>query len=575
MNQTNNNTEQVAGVANLKQREPLHSVTIRNQFSFLWKICVIYGICYLLFGYRNYDGIGVGIFTAISAVFVLLIARKLQGKSVDGERTVTIQKMSVFYLIMAVVLGFGNCMTDNAFFLLFNHVGSVLLFSVASIKMVYDDRKWDFDKYIGSLFSFLFQMMEMIPVPLRDIKVYHRDSKKKKSPNTRYVLIGIAIGLPLLFVIIPLLSSADQVFSDLIGKIFNFEKMFEWLYEDFAQNLFLGTLSFLFFALLLYLIFVTLCKGDLKEEVKECAKFSTVIAVTIFAMVDVVYVLFSGIQFLYLFVGLPSGHEYAAYAREGFFELLFVAIINFILVLFCNKYFSKNIALKVLMTVTCGCTYVMIASSAYRMFMYIKVYHLTFLRVLVLWFLVVLSLFMAGSIISIYKENWNAFRYCLFVMTCCYTVFAIGNVEGRIADYNVAQFEEALQKVEKQQKEDKEFLGKVPQLEHYLPDDYMDSKAYAPVLAELSEGYGRVLGKSNTSLIHDYFDFEKHFFGNYYEEREIDYDEDGQIGEEFELEESTAIYDNEKKDNVFMWKHFNFVENRCYINCKAAKGKME
>ena len=109
--------------------------TVRNQFSFMWKICLLYGICYLLFAYRNYDGIGVGIFAAVSVCVILLIARRLQAQSEEEERGIRICRESVFYFVVAVVLAFGNCLTDNEFLLFCNHVGSFLLFSIGCIKM--------------------------------------------------------------------------------------------------------------------------------------------------------------------------------------------------------------------------------------------------------------------------------------------------------------------------------------------------------------------------------------------------------------------------------------------------------
>lgn len=200
--------------------------------------------------------------------------------------------------------------------------------------------------------------------------------------SVRYVCIGTLCGLPVLAITTLLLGSADRVFSDLLESIFNFDALFQWMFENLPENIILLPCCFVCYTLLLYLVMAALCKGGLKEEVKKPKKHGALIAVTMFVMIDVVYVIFSGIQFMCLFTGnIPETYEYAEYAREGFFELLFVALINFFLVLFCNKHFAKNTALQVTMTITCLCTYVMILSSAYRMRMYIHAYHLTFLRV--------------------------------------------------------------------------------------------------------------------------------------------------------------------------------------------------
>ncbi|WP_353960240.1 DUF4153 domain-containing protein, partial [Klebsiella pneumoniae] len=64
-------------------------------------------------------------------------------------------------------------------------------------------------------------------------------------------------------------------------------------------------------------------------------------------------------QVIYLFGGLgtlPENYTYASYAREGFFQLVFVCILNLSMVLICKKYFRDNRILKVILTFICSCT---------------------------------------------------------------------------------------------------------------------------------------------------------------------------------------------------------------------------
>ena len=81
----------------------------------------------------------------------------------------------------------------------------------------------------------------------------------------------------------------------------------------------------------------------------------------------------------------------------------------------------------------------MIGSSGYRMLLYVKVYHLTFLRVFVLWFLIVLALFMIGLLIHINRRNFSLFRYIVLVMMCCYIPFVYSRPEAFIANYNLSR----------------------------------------------------------------------------------------------------------------------------------------
>ena len=54
-----------------------------------------------------------------------------------------------------------------------------------------------------------------------------------------------------------------------------------------------------------------------------------IITLTVLLLFNLVYILFIAVQFKYFFSGtLEDGFTYAEYARRGFFELLFVTLIN-------------------------------------------------------------------------------------------------------------------------------------------------------------------------------------------------------------------------------------------------------
>ena len=78
-------------------------------------------------------------------------------------------------------------------------------------------------------------------------------------------------------------------------------------------------------------------------------RHSPVAAVSFMAMVGLVYLVFCVIQIVYLFMGkgsLPEGMTYSQYARQGFFQLLFVAVLNLVMVLMCLKYFREHVLLN-------------------------------------------------------------------------------------------------------------------------------------------------------------------------------------------------------------------------------------
>ena len=146
------------------------------------------------------------------------------------------------------------------------------------------------------------------------------------------------------------------------------------------------------------------------------------------------------VQILYLFIGkmqLPEGYTYSAYARQGFFQLLAVCIINLIFVLVCLSFFKDNMILKVILTVISGCTFIMILSSALRMFMYIARYNLTFLRIFVLWALAVIFLLMTGVTIYIYLQRFPLFFYSVVITTVFYIGLSFSHPDYWIARYNL------------------------------------------------------------------------------------------------------------------------------------------
>jgi len=76
------------------------------------------------------------------------------------------------------------------------------------------------------------------------------------------------------------------------------------------------------------------------------------------------------------------------------------------------------------------------------MLIYVGQYDLTFLRVLVMWFLLVLALIMGGVIVSIFRKSFPLFRYIMMIVAICYITFALSRPNYWIVQYNVAHAEE-------------------------------------------------------------------------------------------------------------------------------------
>jgi hypothetical protein len=132
----------------------------------------------------------------------------------------------------------------------------------------------------------------------------------------------------------------------------------------------------------------------LTDTAAERPRADVVISATFLALLNLLFFSFSVIQAAYLFNGgfmnLPEGLVYAQYAREGFFQLLGVTVINFLVLIVFLGWLEggpENALLRGLLVGLCLFTGVLIASSFYRMSLYIDAYGYTPLRLRVLTFL--------------------------------------------------------------------------------------------------------------------------------------------------------------------------------------------
>ena len=391
-------------------------------------LCLSYAAIYTFCLYDNPNGITYPLFSiATIGAFIMFI-------KATGEK---LKKFSYILITLIMALSVHVCTTTSEQLYAFDKLFVFALFFILFLYNLYDDTTWDVSRYflaiIGTLFSSLQFMFDPLTDVLRIKKEDTPESGSKLKENILPVIIGLGITLPLLCVILPLLASSDAVFSKMLSNFFYFD-----FNEDMINILFLMMFIFVFSYMMIKRFYH---KSEwLEKDVSDKRTHNPVVAITISAVLLVFYAIYSGIQIVFLFLGfgeLPEGYTYAMYAHEGFFQLVFVCLINLALVLICRKYSKDNKFLKVMLTSICACTYVMLMSSAYRMLLYISVYGLTFLRVYVLWALVVIALVMAGTVAYIYFERMPFVKYSALVVAITWTVFAFSYPDRYIAAYNL------------------------------------------------------------------------------------------------------------------------------------------
>lgn len=410
-----------AGSALMRKPESVLLRQVRQNFGFYGGISLTFGISLALFFYKSLIGLNVFLFSALIITLLYLIMKKL---------SVPIKTGTKLYYTGVLLLGLSTCLTSSGILQFLNVIGILFLLDLSLLHQFYDVRHWDFVKHTGRMFGMIFYSIASFGMPFVDGTVFLRRIRIFKNDRLRNILLGLLLSIPALFITAKLLSDADMVFGKITRELFRF---------IFSADIIciINIVLFGFFA-----CYCILCGALYKEGQTErnvVAKADATIAVTFMTVMCVMYAIFCSIQLVYLFANgvftLPDGITFAEYARKGFFELLGVTFINIIIMLVCNTFFKESKPLRLLVTIMTACTYIMIISAAYRMFLYIEAYNLTFLRLFVLLTLLIDAFILAGIILAQYKREFPLFQYCVIVVSICYLTFSFSKPDTFIASY--------------------------------------------------------------------------------------------------------------------------------------------
>lgn len=411
--------------------ETLSVSKLEENYVYTGCMCGIYGVIFTFCLYKNLSGITFPVIVAATITTAFLFLKKMG---------MTIKKNFFIYAAGMMLLGISTPLTMNGFFHFFNWVGILLLFMTGMIQQLNEDGSWSFQKYAVSILMLAGKTIVSICDPFIHGVRYRKMRSKKESRYVKPILLGCLCAAALLLIVLPLLVYSDQIFAVFFGRFT------EWFRFGAEMGV---IITFLVGFILMYAFLSGVSGLNIKEkEIVNQMSVNSVTGITFSGILAVIYVFYSVIQILFLFLrfesGLPDDVTYSQYAHSGFWQLLAVSIINFITVLICISIFEENRILKILLMIISGCTCIMTLSAAYRMVLYVRAYHLTFLRVLVLWFLGVLLLIMLGVMLSIIRKKFQLFKYIMVVVSVCYIALSFAKVDKLTAEYNVRHWDQIM-----------------------------------------------------------------------------------------------------------------------------------
>ena len=275
--------------------------------------------------------------------------------------------------------------------------------------------------YIGKLFK---SIKEEINISLKI-----KDETKKKIKS----LIIIS---PIVLIILLLLSSADMIFENIFTSFFD---LFDGMQiESYVDKIIYAVILFAYITTTM--MYLNNYKNE-KTEIKQI-KIEEYTIKLLLTVLNVIYVIFDIIQINSLMLHRVSQNiNYAEYARSGFFQLMFISLINVVIILMSKKSkdtkYNRNMSLVMI-----GLTLVIIASSFMRMYLYESAYGYTVLRLSVYVILITEVILFIPTIMYILNKKIDILKCYVVIITIVYTFINLFSIDKIITENNINRYYE-------------------------------------------------------------------------------------------------------------------------------------
>lgn len=405
---------------------------------------IISAIAFIYLILTNNPSISFPIFFVVQFAVLFLIARGSAG---------VINIKGLLLMIPIFIISLKNFISANDMFIPTNLLAIVFLYSVMfllvgnNLNLV----KLNVTEILKIIVNIFIPMINFT-VPFRWIA--EREKSKEKSLLIKRIVLGVGISIPCVLFLIGMLSSADMVFQNSfisfnrwVNKLFEFFNIFKLIIGTFAGLYLFGHLYSSFNKEGENIVNMINIHADGSKKPKGDIIVFNILLVSIL----VIYSIFIAIQFKYLFSAgnLPDGLNYAEYARRGFFELVFLSVLNIGLILLTTYllrdkiYSEKNkwaLCTKMMLIYLCVITGILLVSSYYRMSLYDSAYGFTRLRIMVYMFLIFEAAGLIATLAYILKHNFNILAVYAAVGLAFYLTLNIVKIDEVIAKRNIDMY---------------------------------------------------------------------------------------------------------------------------------------
>ena len=267
-------------------------------------------------------------------------------------------------------------------------------------------------------------------------------TEEGKGKKLLSVGLGLAAVAGLLAVLVPMLASADALFGLATESVRTF---FQLHLSELLWKALVGLVLTPFFFGLVYSIRRARPLQTPPVGRKAGTGLEAVTGVLILVALDVLYALFLAVQSAGLFGGAAyleaRGISYADWAREGFFQLVFVTVLNLAVVM-AVLCWSRSVDKKLrwLATVLVGESLVLLCSAAWRMSLYVAEYGLSFKRCMTYWGMGVMAVLLAAAALKIWRKEFAFCRVAFLTAVCAWVAVSFVPVDYLVAQDLVSRY---------------------------------------------------------------------------------------------------------------------------------------
>lgn len=264
---------------------------------------------------------------------------------------------------------------------------------------------------------------------------------KGRGGKWKAFLLGLAVAVPTIALLLPLLMRADAAFEGFLKLL----PQINWL-EPFAA---------IFMALLIAPVIYTVCVALSQKEKPQAAgehrgRIPTLTVHTVLGAVVAMYGVYLLSQLAYVFTDLrgvlPEEYTLAEYARRGFFEMILLSFLTLSMMtgataLVRRKDGKAPLATRILCLFLGLMTLFFVVSSGAKMMLYIDSYGLTRLRVLTQIVGIFLGLADIFLMVWLIAPKFPCVKSIFLTALILCSIVAWADVDTVVAKYNVYAYQ--------------------------------------------------------------------------------------------------------------------------------------